>query len=545
MNSSNLKDTSADSQHSSSQNPSLQNDNLQQNDLQNRAKNTPLTPSQIVQKLRSSNTKTTSTPKPNMTKSTPKSRTKSSTKSTPKTAPKSKPSTKSTTTFHLKPIKAKTNANTATNATKIPAKSTQKSIKDFAPKMRMLKKGLEILPSFEFAGVKAGVKYKDRLDMALLYSATPCVAAGVFTRNKVRAACVEYNIERLKDTPYFHSVIINAGNANACTGERGKKDCLESALSASIALDIDFHSTLLASTGVIGVPLPMPKIKKGILSLAKAKGSSEACASNAAKAIMTTDTHQKQCALEFRSKNGLKIRLAGIAKGSGMIHPNMATLLGFVITDINISQKLLQKALKKVTKNTFNMISVDRDTSTNDMVLALSNKTAKNELIVDERSVDYKSFVQGLMMICDELSRQIAKDGEGASKLITASVQNAPSKRVARKLAKSIISSNLVKCAVYGNDANWGRILCAMGYAGVEFPKEKLDLKITSKGGEIIIMKNGQALQINEKKATRILGFDEVSIIADLKNTNSAKSAKAYGCDLTPQYISINADYRS
>lgn len=536
MNSSNLKNTSTDSQHSS-----LQNNNTRQDNLQNPAKNPPLTPSQIVQNLRSSNTKTTSTPKPNIAKSTPKS----STKSTPKTTPKSKPSTKSTTTFHLKPLKAKTNANIATNATKISTKSAQKSIKDFAPKMRILKKGLEILPSFEFAGVKAGVKYKDRLDMALLYSATPCVAAGVFTRNKVRAACVEYNIERLKDTPYFHSVIINAGNANACTGERGKKDCLESALSASIALDIDFRSTLLASTGVIGVPLPMPKIKKGILSLAKAKGSSEVCASNAAKAIMTTDTHQKQCALEFRSKNGSKIRLAGIAKGSGMIHPNMATLLGFVITDINISQKLLQKALKKVTKNTFNMISVDRDTSTNDMVLALSNKTAKNELIVDGRSVDYKSFVQGLMMICDELSRQIAKDGEGASKLITASVQNAPSKRVARKLAKSIISSNLVKCAVYGNDANWGRILCAMGYAGVEFPKEKLDLKITSKGGEIIIMKNGQALQINEKKATKILGFDEVSIIADLKNTNSAKSAKAYGCDLTPQYISINADYRS
>lgn len=483
-----------------------------------------LTPSQIVQKLRSS--KVTNTAKTTTKSATTKTSTTRITKSTT--------STKSTPKYHIRDTIKHKPLTTKSNISQTAHKAT----------IRILKNGLEALPTFEYAGVKAGIKYKDRLDMGLIYSGIPCIAAGVFTRNKVRAACVEYNIQRLKDTPYFHSIIINAGNANACTGIRGKKDCLESALSASIALDIDSNATLLASTGVIGVPLPMPKIKKGILSLAKAKDSSKICANNVAKAIMTTDTRQKQIALEFKAKNGAKIRIAGIAKGSGMIHPNMATLLGFIITDINISQKLLAKALKKVTKNTFNMISVDRDTSTNDMVLALSNKSAKNELIVDERSVDYKAFVEALFMAADDLARQIAKDGEGASKLITAIVQNAQSKRVARKLAKSIISSNLVKCAIYGNDANWGRILCAMGYAGVDFAKDKLDLKLISKAGEILIMQNGEALSVDEKRAKRILKNEEIIILADLKN-QGAKSAKAYGCDLTPQYISINADYRS
>lgn len=490
----------------------------------NNKKSIPLTPSQIIQNLRTK--KTTNPPKTLTTN--------------PKTSA----------TFHLKPI----NKNTKISTIKTPStkshdvQSTPQNKSTPQNRFKILKNGLEALSSFEYAGIKAGIKYKDRLDMALIYSGLPCVAAGVFTRNKVRAACVEHNIARLKDTPYFHAIIINAGNANACTGERGKKDCLESALSASIALDIDFHATLLASTGVIGVPLPMSKIKKGILNLAKAKSSSKINAQNTAKAIMTTDTHQKQCALEFRSKNGAKVRIAGIAKGSGMIHPNMATLLGFIITDINISQKLLQQALKKVTKNTFNMISVDRDTSTNDMVLALSNKSAKNELIVDERSVDYKAFLKGLEMVCDDLARQIAKDGEGASKLITAIVQNAQSKRVARKLAKSIISSNLVKCAMYGNDANWGRILCAMGYAGVDFAKDRLDLSISSKAGNIAIMQNGEALSIDEKRAKRILKNSEITIVADLKSrgaSKKAKSAKAYGCDLTPSYVNINADYRS
>lgn len=486
-----------------------------------------LTPSQIVQHLRSNKTTNTA-------KSTTKSATTTSTsRLDPKPANKTSP--KSTPKYHIRDTK-----NTKPLASK--AKIRQSTPK--ATTIRILKNGLEALPSFEYAGVKAGIKYKDRLDMGLIYSAIPCIATGVFTRNKVRAACVEYNMQRLKDTPYFHSVIINAGNANACTGERGKKDCLESALSASIALDTDYHSVLLASTGVIGVPLPMPKIKKGILSLAKIKNSTQSNANNVAKAIMTTDTKEKKSALEFRAKNGAKVRIAGIAKGSGMIHPNMATLLGFIITDINISQKLLAKALKKVTKNTFNMISVDRDTSTNDMVLALSNKSAKNELIVDERSVDYKAFVKALFVVADDLARQIAKDGEGASKLITAIVQNAQRKGVARKLAKSIISSNLVKCAIYGNDANWGRILCAMGYAGVDFAKEKLDLKIISKSGEITIIQAGEALVFDEKRAKRILKNEEITILADLKN-QEAKSAKAYGCDLTPQYISINADYRS
>lgn len=379
--------------------------------------------------------------------------------------------------------------------------------------------------------------------MALIFSPYPCVGAGVFTQNKVRAACVDFDANQLAQKSPIHAIVVNSGNANACTGAQGVRDCAECAITAGAVLGVESSSILLASTGVIGVPLPMPKVKKGINLLAQTKSSSRQSAKDAASAIMTTDTMPKEAAVEFIATSGKRVRVAGIAKGSGMIHPNMATMLCFVITNLNITQKLLQKALSKDVKDSFNMISVDGDTSTNDMVLALANGRAQNPLISDENDQDYQSFKKALKAITTTLARKVAQDGEGATKLITAHCQNASSKKSARKIAKSIIASSLVKAAMFGNDANWGRILCAMGYSGAEFDAKKVDLTIASKAGEVRIMRNGEAQTIDEKRAKKILAQKEVEILINCKNGN--KSATAWGCDLSYDYVKINADYRS
>lgn len=409
--------------------------------------------------------------------------------------------------------------------------------------IKILRSGLNALPSFQYSGAQAGIKYKKRTDMSLIFSPYPCVGAGVFTTNKVRAACVEYDEATLKLKQPLHAIIANAGNANACTGAQGEKACKESAITAGAVLGVESSSVLLASTGVIGVQLPLDRIKKGINLLAQSKSSSKASAKAAAQGIMTTDLFEKEAAVEFISSNGKRVRLAGIAKGSGMIHPNMATMLCFIITDCAISQKLLQKALQKDVKDSFNMISVDGDTSTNDMTLVLANARARNTPITSQDDSDYAFFAKALSLLTTTLARKIARDGEGATKLLIAHCLNAKSKKDARKIAKSVIASSLVKAAMFGNDANWGRILCAVGYSGGDFDPKVVDVKLASSAGEIEIMRGGNAQVINEKFAKKLLQKDEIHIFIDCKL--GKKSAQAYGCDLSYDYVRINADYRS
>lgn len=409
--------------------------------------------------------------------------------------------------------------------------------------IKILRSGLNALPSFQYSGAQAGIKYKKRTDMSLIFSPYPCVGAGVFTTNKVRAACVEYDEATLKLKQPLHAIIANAGNANACTGAQGEKACKESAITAGAVLGVESSSVLLASTGVIGVQLPLDRIKKGINLLAQSKSSSKASAKAAAQGIMTTDLFEKEAAVEFISSNGKRVRLAGIAKGSGMIHPNMATMLCFIITDCAISQKLLQKALQKDVKDSFNMISVDGDTSTNDMTLVLANARARNTPITSQDDSDYALFAKALSLLTTTLARKIARDGEGATKLLIAHCLNAKSKKDARKIAKSVIASSLVKAAMFGNDANWGRILCAVGYSGGDFDPKVVDVKLASSAGEIAIMRGGNAQPIDEKFAKKLLQKDEIHIFIDCKS--GKKSAQAYGCDLSYDYVRINADYRS
>lgn len=409
--------------------------------------------------------------------------------------------------------------------------------------IKILRSGLNALPSFQYSGAQAGIKYKKRTDMSLIFSPYPCVGAGVFTTNKVRAACVEYDEATLKLKQPLHAIIANAGNANACTGAQGEKACKESAITAGAVLGVESSSVLLASTGVIGVQLPLDRIKKGINLLAQSKSSSKASAKAAAQGIMTTDLFEKEAAVEFISSNGKRVRLAGIAKGSGMIHPNMATMLCFIITDCAISQKILQKALQKDVKDSFNMISVDGDTSTNDMTLVLANARARNTPITSQDDSDYALFAKALSLLTTTLARKIARDGEGATKLLIAHCLNAKSKKDARKIAKSVIASSLVKAAMFGNDANWGRILCAVGYSGGEFDPKVVDVKLASSAGEIEIMRGGNAQVIDEKFAKKLLQKDEIHIFIDCKL--GKKSAQAYGCDLSYDYVRINADYRS
>lgn len=409
--------------------------------------------------------------------------------------------------------------------------------------IKILRSGLNALPSFQYSGAQAQIKYKKRTDMSLIFSPYPCVGAGVFTTNKVRAACVEYDEATLKLKQPLHAIIANAGNANACTGAQGEKACKESAITAGAVLGVESSSVLLASTGVIGVQLPLDRIKKGINLLAQSKSSSKASAKAAAQGIMTTDLFEKEAAVEFISSNGKRVRLAGIAKGSGMIHPNMATMLCFIITDCAISQKLLQKALQKDVKDSFNMISVDGDTSTNDMTLVLANARARNTPIITQDDGDYALFAKALSLLTTTLARKIARDGEGATKLLIAHCLNAKSKKDARKIAKSVIASSLVKAAMFGNDANWGRILCAVGYSGGEFDPKVVDVKLASSAGEIEIMRGGNAQVIDEKFAKKLLQKDEIHIFIDCKL--GKKSAQAYGCDLSYDYVRINADYRS
>ena len=407
--------------------------------------------------------------------------------------------------------------------------------------MKQIPGGVTAAKGFEAAGVEAGIKYKNRMDMALVYSQVPCKAAGTFTTNVVKAAPVKWDYKVVHESEYAQAVIINAGVANACTGAEGYGYCLDTAKAAAKTFGIPEESVLVASTGVIGMQLPMDKILAGVEKLAEAKGDSLEHGTLASKAIMTTDTVNKEIAVEFEV-GGKTATIGGMCKGSGMIHPNMCTMLGFVTTDVNISKELLLKALQENVNDTYNMVSVDGDTSTNDTVLLLANGLAENAEITEENE-DYKAFCEALNVVNTFLARKIAGDGEGATALFEVKVVNAASKEEAVILSKSVVTSSLTKAAIYGHDANWGRILCALGYSGVQFDPEKVDLYFESAAGKLKIIENGVSTGYSEEVATKILSEEEVTAIADMKMGDA--SATAWGCDLTYDYVKINADYRS
>ncbi len=407
--------------------------------------------------------------------------------------------------------------------------------------MKKIDGGVTAPKGFKASSAAAGIKYQNRMDMAMIYAEVPCHAAGTFTTNIVKAAPVKWDQDIVYNHDGARAVIVNSGIANACTGEEGFSICQKTAAAAAKALDIPPDSVLVASTGVIGMQIPMDRLEGGIEKLSSALADGREAAASAAKAIMTTDTLPKETAYTF-TLGGREVTIAGMCKGSGMIHPNMCTMLGFITTDACISKEMLQKALSETIVDTFNMVSVDGDTSTNDTVLLLSSALAGNPEIT-EAGEDYETFKAALTAVATDLSKKIAGDGEGATALFEVRIIGAESKAQAVTLAKSVITSSLVKAAIYGHDANWGRILCAMGYSGATFDPEKVDLYFESAAGKLKIIENGISTGYSEEEATRILSEDAVTAIADVKMGD--KSATAWGCDLTYDYVKINADYRS
>lgn len=408
--------------------------------------------------------------------------------------------------------------------------------------MKKTEGGVTAAKGFLAAAIQAGIKYKDRDDMAMIYSTVPCRAAGVFTSNLVKAAPVLWDKNIVNTRGSARAVVVNAGIANACTGRQGMDYCTQTAQAASKALpEAKPEEVLVASTGVIGMQLPIEKITAGVNGLAKKLSDTLEAGTEAARAIMTTDTVYKQAAVTIEL-GGKTVTVGGMCKGSGMIHPNMCTMLAFVTTDAAISGELLQEALRQDVQDTFNMISVDGDTSTNDTLLVLANGLAGNPEIT-EKNQDYEIFCQALHTINETLAKKMAGDGEGATALFETTVLHAATKEDARILAKSVICSSLTKAAIFGHDANWGRILCALGYSGATFDPENMELYFESAAGRIAIYKDGTAVDYSEEEAARILSEPEVRVIADMKM--GQESATAWGCDLTYDYVKINADYRS
>lgn len=401
------------------------------------------------------------------------------------------------------------------------------------------KKGICAPAGFAAAGIYAGIKKNpEKKDLALIYSKVPCKAAAVYTSNKVKAAPLYVTMAHLKDG-VAQAIIANSGNANACA-QRGEENAEKMAELTAKALEIKPDDVIVASTGVIGVPLETGGIEKAMPDLAASL--SELGSQNAAEAIMTTDTYRKEYEVSF-ALSGIQTKIGGISKGSGMVHPNMGTTLTFLTTDAQIEQPLLQKALSDCVNKSFNRISVDGDTSTNDMACILANGLAQNQAILTEDSADYKVFYEALLEICVYLARELARDGEGATRLIACTVCNADDEEKAALMAKAVISSSLTKAAMFGKDANWGRILCALGYSGAEFDYQKTDVSFQSEAGTIKVCEDGRGLSFDEDLAGKVLSEPEVSILVDLKE--GSREATAWGCDLTYEYVKINGDYRS
>ncbi|WP_295156843.1 bifunctional glutamate N-acetyltransferase/amino-acid acetyltransferase ArgJ [uncultured Brachyspira sp.] len=406
--------------------------------------------------------------------------------------------------------------------------------------LKQIEGGICAAKGFLANGMHSGIKTNtDKKDLAVIYSKSLCSVGAVYTQNKVCGANIIVSKEHLKNGK-AKAVICNSGNANTCNKDgidKAKEMCR---LTADI-LAIDEKDVAVASTGVIGIPLPIEPIQKNIKKLIDNANNSFENAQNAAEAIMTTDTFMKEAAYEFEI-DGKKVHIGAIAKGSGMIHPNMATMLAFITTDCNITSEMLQKALSEDVKSTYNMVSVDGDTSTNDMCVVLANGEAEN-ILIDKEDDNYKIFCKALNTINTYLSKQMAKDGEGATKLIECDVINAENLELARKTAKSVITSNLVKAAIFGCDMNWGRISCAIGYTDADFDINKISINVGSKYGDMNVYKDGYGIEFDEDEALKILKEDEIKITI---NMNSGKSnASAWGCDLTYDYVKINGSYRS
>ncbi|OUP78780.1 bifunctional ornithine acetyltransferase/N-acetylglutamate synthase [Erysipelatoclostridium sp. An173] len=405
--------------------------------------------------------------------------------------------------------------------------------------MKIIETGTVTSPKgFLGVGEHVGIK-KEKKDLALIYSTVAAKAVGTFTQNVVKAAPVLWDKMIVENYDHARVIAINSGVANACTGQEGIENNEEFAKIVADNFSINKEEVLICSTGVIGKQLPMEVIKNGVEQvkpLLKEDGGMDV-----ATAILTTDTKAKHLAVEIEL-GGKTVTIGACCKGSGMIHPNMATMLGFITTDCNISKTLLNKALKEIIPDTFNMISVDRDTSTNDTVLLLANGLANNPEI-NEENTDYQVFKEALYYVNEFLAKAIAGDGEGATKLLEVQVHGANSINQAKVIAKSVCTSPLVKTAIYGNDANWGRLLCAMGYSGEQFDPYNVDLKIASEFGILQLVAKGMATDYSEELATKILSSSEVKAIIDIHNGNY--QATAWGCDLTYDYVKINADYRS
>ncbi len=391
---------------------------------------------------------------------------------------------------------------------------------------------------FKAAGVHVGIKKTSKKkDMALIFSLKPCSVAGVYTKNKVKGAPVTVSQKNMAGG-VAQAIICNSGNANTCASN-GIEIAEQTCLLTAKALGISQSEVMVASTGVIGEPMSIEPFEKGIPELVKNlsfEGSNDAAA-----AIMTTDTVKKEAAVKF-TIGEKECTIGAVAKGSGMINPNMATMLSFITTDVNITSKMLQQALSADTEDTFNQISIDGDTSTNDTVFMLANGMAENEMITDEGE-EFSTFCQALSIITTTLSRMLAKDGEGATKLVVCEVQGAPDKETAKIVSKAVINSNLLKAAMFGEDANWGRILCAIGYTDCEFDISGTDVSFVSKAGRVKVCENAAYKTYDEKEAKKVLHEEEITIEVDLKRGNG--QAAAWGCDLTYDYVKINGDYRS
>ena len=393
---------------------------------------------------------------------------------------------------------------------------------------------------YRATGNHIGIK-ECKKDLALIFSEVPAKAVGVFTTNVVKASSILWNQNLIQNPNGVKAIVINSGNANACTGEVGAKHTELMASELASCLGVDKDQVLVASTGIIGVPLPIDTIVAGINNTYEKLGNTISDANLAAQAIMTTDTYPKQISVEL-SIDDKKVRIGGMAKGSGMIHPNMATMLSFITTDINISRELLNKALKRSVDDSYNMISVDGDTSTNDLVLLLANGCGGNTEI-NEENEDYYLFKKALHLVNLFLAQEIVKDGEGAKKFIEVKVSGAASKKDARLLSKSVITSNLVKTAFFGEDANWGRILAAMGYSGANFNPTGVSINFHNGAHSIMLMQEGTPLQFDEELALKILKENEITVELLLKEGTG--EATAWGCDLSYEYVRINGDYRS
>ena len=407
--------------------------------------------------------------------------------------------------------------------------------------MKQIEGGVTVAKGFEAAGAEAAVKYQNRKDMALVYSTSPCRVAGTFTSNVVKAAPVMWDQKVVAQSPFVQAVVVNSGIANACTGQAGMDCCQAEAEHAGRLLGIPAEAVLVASTGVIGMAMPVDRLCAGIDKLVVAKAHSREAGLAAAQAIMTTDTISKEIAVEVEI-GGQTVTIGGMSKGSGMIHPNMCTMLAFLTTDVNISKEMLQRAVSATVVDSFNMISVDGDTSTNDTLLVLANGQAGNAEISGE-GADYDAFCQALDFITAHLARKMAGDGEGATCLFEAKVIGADTKEHARTLAKSVICSSLSKAAIYGHDCNFGRFLCALGYSGVSFDPDKVDLWFQSEAGRAVVYSQGNPVSYSEEEATKILSAPEVTVVADMHMGDA--QATAWGCDLSYDYVKINADYRS